>query len=323
MPIKLHLIIVYVAIIILSSCKSTRNYIGDGEKFTYNCPVIISYNQPEIISLNDYEPDSLLQPKYSDLNLHIANAFGLLSDLHSYEHLRERIKKEGRVDPNTFDEYSRAYNRLNEGMNLAALEVKSLQDLLDCSILKLRKFKFEVSNAILKSQNSLSNWAIGVGSATTIITAGILVSQDNDLIGSSAFDWMAVAGGVVTGYLAYRSAKVNRQIRLSPQSNFIRVIWTGNNENNLFPPASWYLINQKYLENGELVSVRENIIREWQESKNILGSPENITALPILLADEAVYTEELIDLRIEMLESIDLGVDQINRALYLFNSKRY
>ena len=190
----------------------------------------------------------------------------------------------------------------------------------------LRQAGFEVTirtNANLKSQNSLSNWAIGVGSATTIITAGILVSQNDGLIGSTAFDWMAVAGGVVTGYLAFKSSRVNREIRINPQSNFIRVIWTGENTNNLFPPATLYLLNQEYTEDGFTTTLRESIIEAWQESDFLLGDEENMLLMNQLLADEAIYDEAMLDLRMEMLETVDLGIDQINRALYLFNSKRY
>ena len=317
------LLISIVILSFLTTCKSSKRLLSEGETYTYNCPGIISLNKTEILDLSTIPEDSLLSAKYTSANLHIANAFGLIKDLQVYEQLREEIKKEGKVDPNTFDEFTGAYNRINEGMNLAALEVKSLQDLLDCSMLKLRKYKFQVANANLKLQNSLSNWAIGVGSATTIITAGILVSNNNDLIGSTAFDWMAVAGGVLTGYLAYRSAKVNREIRISPQSNFVKVIWTGENTNNLFPPASWYLLNQEYTENDVTTTLRKTIVQAWKDSEALLGNEENMALMALLLSEEAIYDENMIDLRMEMLETIDLGVDQINRTLYLFNSKRY
>lgn len=316
-------IISFLILSLVLSCNSSRDLLNNGNISSYTCPGIVSLNNTEILDLSTLKGDSLLTAKYTSDHLHIANAFGLITDLQIYEHLRKKIKEDGKVDPNTFDEFTGAYNRINEGMNLAALEVKSLQDLLDCTILKLRKYKFQVTNANLKTQNRLSNWAIGVGSVTTIITAGILVSANDDLITSNAFDWMAVAGGVVTGYLAYRSARVNRQLRLNPQNNFIKVIWTGDNSSNLFPRSTWYLLNQPFSENGEETTLREIIINSWKESEVMLGTEENMALLPMLLADEAIYDEHLIDMRTEMLETIDLGIDQINRALYFFNSQRY
>ena len=110
---------------LLFSCQS-RKLLSEGDTFSYNCPGIISLNQTEIIDLSTVPEDSLLSAKYTSANLHIANAFGLIEDLQIYEHLREKIRREGKVDPNTFDEFTGAYNRINEGMNLAALEVKSL-----------------------------------------------------------------------------------------------------------------------------------------------------------------------------------------------------
>jgi hypothetical protein len=309
--------------VLLLSCQANRQLLDEGSTLTYNCPGIITYKHAIVSNIDAYLEDSLLSAQYTPANLYIASAYGLIRDLIVYEYLRAKIKREGKVDPNTFDEFTNAYNRINEGTNLAALEVKSLEDLIECTILKLRKFKFYVANANLKSQNRLSNWAIGVGSATTIITAGILLSRNDDLIASTVFDWIAVAGGVATGYLAYKSSKVNKEVLIAPQDNFIRVIWTGNNQDNLFPPSTWYLLNQPFIDDGIETTLRELIIAEWQSSTNMLGKPENMDKLPILLADDGIYDASLIDLRMEMLEIVGLAVDQVNRALYMFNSKRY
>jgi hypothetical protein len=323
MKISLRQFVILILILVSTSCGSSRKFIGGGKTYSYRCPSIVSYLNPEILDVSFVKNDSVLLSKYSYKSLEVANAFGLLEDLRVYENLRKSIRSEGRIAPEIFDEFANSYNRLNEGMNLAALEVKSIQDMLDCTILKLRKTKVQVSTSNLRKQNSLSNWAIGVGSATTVLTAGILISENDQLIGSTAFDWMAVAGGVLTGYLAFQSSRVNKKVNLNPENNFINVIWTGNNDADLFPISSWYLMNLDIEVNEEQTTLREIILKEWNDSEAMLAKEENKLSLPILLADEGTYTEEMIDLRIEMLEAIGLGVDQLNRSIYLFNAKRY
>jgi hypothetical protein len=41
--------------------------------------------------------------------------------------------------------------------------------------------------------------------------------------------------------------------------------------------------------------------------------------LPIFLADEAIYTEELLMLRIDLLEELKIGIDHLARSLYVLN----
>jgi hypothetical protein len=315
--------VIIICLLLATSCGSSRKFVGEGVTFSYRCPSIVSYAQPKILASGDVKSDPLLSAKYSYTNLEIANAFGLIEDLRVYETLRKKIRAEGKVDPETFDEFANSYNKINEGMNLAALEINSLQDMLNCNLLKLRKIKMQVATSNRKTENNLSNWAIGVGSVTTIITAGILVSQDSELIGSTAFDWLAVAGGVATGILAFQSSRVNKKIRLNPEDNFINSIWTGKNDAGLYPKSTWYLMNLITDFENEQTNIREMIIDEWNDSEAMLANEDNKLALPVLLADEGIYTEEMVDLRIEMLEAVGLGIDLINRELYFFNAKRY
>jgi hypothetical protein len=67
------------------------------------------------------------------------------------------------------------------------------------------------------------------------------------------------------------------------------------------------------------MTVREFIVNTWEASNGLLGSEKNKSYLPILLADEAAYTEEQLMLRIDLLEELKVGIDHFSRSLYVLN----
>jgi hypothetical protein len=266
--------------------------------------------------------DTLLLSIYSNKDLILANAFGLIHDLRQYEYLKHKIETHGE-DQRILIELFKVSNRLNEGTDLAALEVQSVIDFINCSNLKLRKYKSILSEANGQTQNRLSNAAIMVGAATTVLTAGILITNDESLIGSTIFDWLAVISGVTTGYLALKSTRVDKKVQLIADKNIIRAIWTQDNSENLFPPSTWHMLNQTIRLDQTEITLREIVVNEWESSQNLLADAKHKAFLSVLLADQGIYNEDMIDLRLEMMEALEVGIDQINRALYLFNAKRH
>jgi len=295
----------------------------DSEKVhAYECQKIIAVQQHEILPIEVLHQDTFLLSNYSIEDLQIANAFGLIPDLRKYEVMKVQVEDDSSTVA-TLDQYIIVSNRLGEGLALAELELQSVADLIDCTIIKLKKYKTKVNEATLETQNRLSNWAILTGAATTVLTAGILLSSDDDLKGGEFFDWLAVAGGLVTGYLAVKSARVDKKIWLNPQKNFIQTIWSGINDQEIFPSSTWHLINQEYEIEGKNQSLRTYIMQEWSIIQNSLDENEVIIIEGWLLESEALYSESMIDSRIEMLETIGVGIDQLNRALYILRTKLY
>lgn len=295
--------------------------INSEKYFTYECRNIVSSIQLDTLSIAAIKGDTMLLNTYTMVDLQLANAFGLIDYLRKYELLKRQIGKEGEKQQ-LLTELFFVSNYLNESTDLAALEIQSLTDFIECTNLKLGKFKALVSKANLRSQNKLSTWAIVVGAAASVFTAGVLVSNDEELKSGSLFDWLAVGSGVATAYLAIRSTRVDKKVQLDPGKNLIKAIWTQNNDEHLFPAATWYLLNQRIEVDGKITTLREIIIYEWESAENMLADPKHMEYLPILLADKGVYNEEMIDLRMDMMEAIGIGLDQINRALYLFNTQR-
>ena len=307
--------------VIAGSCRAPDRVINAEKYYTYECRNIVSSLPMDTLSQYDLESDTLLLSTYTIVDLQLANAFGLIDHLRKYELLKRQIDAEGEEYEQLLELFIES-NYLNEITDLASLEIQSLTDFIECTNLKLGKYKALVSKTNQRSRNKLSSWAIVVGAAASIFTAAVLVSNDEDLKNSSLFDWLAVGSGVATAYLAIRSTRVDKKVQLDPGVNLIKAIWTQNNEEQLFPAATWYLLNTRIEIDGKITSLREVIIYEWESSGNMLGDPKHMDFLPILLSDKGVYNEEMIDLRMDMMEAISIGLDQINRSLYLFNSRR-
>ena len=314
-------IILLLVVLLTAGCKSPQRVINSERYYAYECRDIISSFQLDTVPISTIRHDTMLLTKYTIVDLQLANAFGLIDQLRKYELLKQRISEEG-DNQQLLMELLVVTNSLNEITDIAALEIQNMTDFIECTNLKIGKFKAMVSKANQRSQNKLSTGAIIVGAAASVLTAGVLVSNDDDLKSGSLFDWLAVASGVATAYLAIRSNRVNKKVQLDPGKNLIKAIWTQNNNEHLFPATTWYLLNQKIEVDDKITTLREIIIYEWQSAENMLADPKHKEYLPTLLADKGIYNEEMIDLRMDMMESISIGLDQINRALYLFNMRR-
>jgi hypothetical protein len=316
-----HCLQIPIFIFLLASCNAPQKVINSEKYYAYECRNIVSSFQMDTLALNDLQSDTILSGAYTMVDMYLAKAFGIIDHLKRYEILKQEISKDGEKQQLLTELFS-VSNYLNESADLAALEIQSLTDFIECTNLKLGKFKALVSKANQRSQNRLSTGAIVVGAVASVLTASVLVSKDEDLKNSSFFDWLAVASGVATAYLAIRSNRVDKKVQLDPGKNLIKAIWTNNNDEQLFPAPTWYLLNQKIEVDNNMTSLREIIIYEWKNAENMLADPKHMEYLPILLADKGVYNEQMIDLRMDMMAAISIGLDQINRALYLFNARR-
>jgi hypothetical protein len=168
-------------------------------------------------------------------------------------------------------------------------------------------------------RSKYTNGAIIVGLASAAIVGGILLSNNEELQDSDAIDWIGIGGAVAATYLAIYSERIDKKAYLKFQKNLIYPIWTGNHDQNVFSDRYWYLINHDRFSDTTDLSVREYIVNTWKQSEILLGSEKNMSYLSTLLASESAYTEEMLLLRIDLLEELKIGVDDLSRSLINFN----
>jgi hypothetical protein len=204
-------------------------------------------------------------------------------------------------------------------LDVAKLELETLANFIDCEGSKLTKIKARLADENDRTTRTLTTTSILAAAISSISVAGILVSGDEDLKQGDAKDWIGVAGGLVAAYLAVMSAKVNKKATLRHDVNAIKAIWTGDNSAQVFPSSSWYLLNEKRLLHPTDFSVREGIIETWNDEPSLLGGKDNVSQVPTLLDTVGDYDEEMLQLRIDMMEEIENGIDKVSSALYLIN----
>lgn len=132
-------------------------------------------------------------------------------------------------------------------------------------------------------------------------------------------EWIGIGGAVVAAYLAVYSDRIDKRVNLKLNKNLIYPIWTGEHNNKVYSDRYWYLLNHDHFSDSVNTTVREFIVNTWEASDGLLGSEKNRSYLPILLAEEAAYTEEQLILRIDLLEELKVGIDHFSRSLYVLN----
>ncbi len=307
-------------VIVGVSCSAHIRTIND-QPFEYRCLDIVQVQEPEILPIEKVFADSVLTSRYSRASLIAGNAFGLINQVREYEHLRERAKRQD-FDDNLRFKLIEIEDDIDETLDLGMLELISVGNRIDCAILQLEKLKSELNRANLKSQNSLTNAAVIVGGATTVLVAGILVAENEGFEPGNAIDWIGVAGGVAAVYLALRSTKVDKRALLAPTRNVVASFENQDRVAGDFPASTWYLLNSAYLIDSTEVSIREKVLENWYSSKTMLNSEEHMNYYPVLLEGEGVYTEGMIELRINLLEAVGVGIDLILRSMYQINLER-
>lgn len=261
-----------------------------------------------------FRSDDPLLARYSTSSLVLANAYGLIDDLRVLEELR-RAGEVGRI------ELLLKENRIDRRLDLVAHELFDLERFVDCKDHESSKIRVHLSEVNQREHNRLTNAAVLAGALSTVAVAAILVSENKSLQDGDAKDWIGVAGGVAASYLAVRSARLNRTVMLEYEPNLIAAIWRGDNSKAIFPEATWYLLNEDRLGDRAGHSIRKDIVRSWSESPIMLGDEAHLARLPELLEPVATYDEELLQLRVDMLEEIEFGIGRLYKKLLQFRQE--
>jgi hypothetical protein len=303
---------IFFALLILS-CSSPRKTINSIPE-EYDCPRVEYPKDITIYDSLDLLKHTVLIDEIGYTNSVIVNAFGIVDDAEKLLELKEKLK----LDSGNLRlqiEVLSLENQIDNILNRADWELTSTVNYIDCLISELRKKQVELDAENNNVQNRLTNWATVTGAITTVITASILLSGDENLIGSPVFDWIAIPTGVASTYMAIRSTKIDKRIRIKNQHNIIKSIHSGTNIDNVFPDNIWYLLNS-YIETPTgVTTLRNEIIKDWNISTNMLADPKNNELFPLLLLDEADYSVDLLNLRIEMLDAINIGIDNVVRYM--------
>lgn len=278
-----------------------------------DCPPVMDYIISDFVDLDSLVADTFLTSTYSAKSIIVANAYGLTNDIRDLKTLKENEIELKSTDSIRLLTIEKAFE-IDKTLSLATLEIQTLQTFLSCNNLKLIRAKTDLGAINDKTRSAYTNSAIIIGVGSSVLVAGAVMS-DGDLNSGDFKDWVGIAGGLVAAGLAVVSETVNKKVSLSHVHNAIAAIWNGSNDQGVFTDNTWYLLNQPYLAYSSELSMREQILNTWNTSKSILGEEDNLEYLPVLLSSGGKYTEDMIQLRIDMLEEIKHNIEEISRLL--------
>ncbi|MDX5585963.1 MAG: hypothetical protein QNK20_13805 [Aureibaculum sp.] len=280
-----------------------------------DCPPVMDYIDSDFRQLDSLMVDTLLTSTYSKKSIVVANAYGLISDIRELQTLNNnkfKLKSNDSLRLKILEK-----NReIDKTLYLAALEIKTLQTFLNCNNLKLIKTKTDLAAANNKTRNTYTNAALITGLVSSVLVAGAVI-DDGELNEGSFKDWVGITGGLVAAGLAVISVKVDKKVNLSHEHNAIAAIWNGNNDHGVFTDNTWYLLNQPSLVDSSERSMRELILHAWKTSNSMLQDEDHAEHTPIIIGNGGKYTEEMIQLRMNMLEEVKQKIEDIARLLSL------
>ena len=278
-----------------------------------DCPPVMDYITSDFIRIDSLLADTILNSNYSTKSIIVANAYGLTDDIGELITLKNRETQLGSMDSIRLVTFEKT-REIDKTLNLATLEIQTLQTFLSCNNLKLIRAKTDLAAINNKTRSAYTNSAVIIGVASSILVAGAVLS-DGELNNGSFKDWVGVVGGLVAAGLAVKSERIDKEVSLSHSNNAIAAIWNGNNDQGIFTDNTWYLLNQPYLAYSSELSMRDQILATWNASESMLKEEDNLAYLPVLLSNGGDYTEDMIQLRMDMLEELKHNIEEISRLL--------
>ncbi len=296
---------------IIQSCSTSKKIMPVA--IDTDCPPVMDYIISEFLPLDHLLADTLLTSSYSTKSIVVANAYGLVDDIGELIALKNKEIQQKSMDSIRLVAIEKS-REIDKTLNLATLEIQTLQTFLSCNNLKLIRAKTDLAAINNKTRSAYTNSAVIIGVASSILVASAVLS-DGELNNGSFKDWVGVVGGLVAAGLAVKSERINKEVRLSHAHNAIAAIWNGNNDQSIFTDNTWYLLNQPYLAYSSELSMRDQILTTWNTSESMLKEEDNIEYLPVLLGNGGEYTEDMIQLRMDMLEELKHNIEEISRLL--------
>jgi hypothetical protein len=202
---------------------------------------------------------------------------------------------------------------LSRRIALAASDVTSTIAALDCEAAR----SDHVADAISEAHQEVSERALFAVFASDIfigIIPGALM-----LAGESvAAEASEIFGGVAGTAFGSVDAVLHIDQDFQHPNNFLRELWEGPVESQLFPPSVWRFLNDRS-EADPRRTVREQLLARWRVEERWDESQITSNAnseLPLLLSQGGRYSEQLLRIRAEILRQLGSEVLRLGLATH-------
>ncbi|NLR93616.1 hypothetical protein [Flammeovirga agarivorans] len=303
---------------IVFSCSKKSYYQSPKQSTKDNCFSVYSNDELKISIDYDVLEDTFMTNRFSKSSLILAEIYGVSEDIKAYKRLDEKIKA-GNMNDRILLHKSYYQNEIDKRLQLASFENDGLLSSIHCEQLRLARILNDLTALNNKKQTRLSNAAIIVGTLSTVLVAGILISKDEGLNDSDAKDWIGIAGAVAGTYLAVKSSRQDATVEVDHHKNIIRSVYAKTNQQKLFSSTIWYMLTDENIVDGNGRTGIEIIKDNWKPFEEQFTEEEKMERLRVLLLPSGIYNQELLRLRIDMLGEIENGVEAMNKALSKLN----
>lgn len=290
-------LLILVIVILGQSCRGPKLVQLPAEIMQNNCRHMVTDG-------NDHAPpgpldhitlDPLLKEKFSELDLEVAHAFGLLDDLQVHLEARSRAMNDPSVE-------NRLY-RLETGMQVqqllqqAALEVAAISSEMECEKEHAEHMAITLGRLERRAETRLTVAAIVVGAITAVATVLILAEDGQSGDTGNGIEYVGIGSSVIQVGLGVAILKNDRRVDHQHPRNALREVWEHAPVSHFVPPSIWYCLQLPDMNDPEHRPLLDQMEDKWQQMEQVQMSEDSGEGTtPIFFGEGGAYSsEDLLD----------------------------
>lgn len=292
-----------ICVVFLASCTSLRpqpsnrssdNYCDPSIQYTYDSTYLPA---PTAQALR--QTDTSLVRRYSQHDLLLANAAGILPLLRELDTLQNNTSAEARLE--SLKKKQQVLSRLL----LASTQVAGLAAELDCEGERADQIATYLDQRDTRRIRRLTILSVVIGAATTVATALVHADNTNKAVG--------IGGGIISaGFGGLAAFSSDRSVVFKHPRNLLADIWLQPRQSATYPPMVWYVLNEKLFSNQGQHSISYNIRQRWQYYVVNGATPEQIR---LYFGEGGNYQADDLHNRANMLNQLQSSIRSIDQDL--------
>lgn len=286
----------------LFACKATRVINSTDLTITgnYCAPAAAFSNSQDTIPLKN--TDSLIKAN-PDLPVHevlMANATGTLFLIWRMKEIAGDTSLEGMM------RRSEVRSKIQHRLLLATMEIAGVAAELDCEGEKADQLAKYLDNFNSKRNTRLTVASIITGALTTIATVAIKEDGPQNAV--------AIGGGLLSAGLgALTINAAGKKIQLAHLRNVLSDIWYMPDTSAIYPPFTWYVLNEKHFSNSGQISLAANVKKRWERFD--LGGSASTSDKQLFFGNGGVYKADDLHTRAAMVNELQSTIRSVNQDL--------
>ncbi len=284
---------------LLLACSTTKPVSPSSSQGSYCEPSLTYAYNERYAPLSPLPADSTLTNSFSQHDLLMANAIGILPLLQEVIRLKKDNSIQARLERLT---------RIQEIQNrllVASSDIASLAAELDCEGERSNQLAVFLDQKNQKRVRTLNVLSICIGGFTTVATALTQSSRVDKIVG--------ISGGLLSALLGGTDAfSPNKSVSFTHRRNLLVDVWNDSEHSSMYSPFVWYVLNTKPSCNDRQQSVRSHIRQRWREYVLADSSEKE---KEVYFGEGGNYVADVLHNRSDMLNQLQSAVRSVNQDL--------